>query len=200
MQQKRIRLFANNVQFTDDGFNRYEPLVRQPSTHQGKSALLCAVTLFGLFIFGVATERDWLAGIMGIATPIIPFVVLYWLGRGIPEDKVEVYAEQGGLLLTFECGRFPELSTDIRVSFTEINSLTLESKVVHEGRLGTHRWRQYRIRTSCSGETPHLLINTFRPMHLVLKDLQQLAALPGFGHIDKHLVAPQEELDALIIE
>ncbi|WP_405119657.1 hypothetical protein [Pseudomonas leptonychotis] len=200
MQQKRIRLFVNNVQFTDDEFNRYEPLVRQPSTHQGKSFLLCVVTLFGLFIFGVLTERDWLAGIMLIATATVPFVVLYWLGRGIPEDKVEVYAEQDGLLLTFECGRFPELSTDIRVSFTEINSLTLESKVVHEGRLGTHRWRQYRIRTSRSGETPHLLINTFRPMHLVLKDLQQLAALPGFGHIDKHLVAPQEELDALIIE
>ncbi|MDZ4302082.1 MAG: hypothetical protein U1C13_10630 [Pseudomonas sp.] len=171
MQQKRIRLFANNVQFTDDEFNRYEPLVRQPSTHHGKLVLLCAATLLFLFTFSVVTKRDWLAGITGIATPIMPFVVLYLLGRGVPEDKVEVYAEQGGLLLTFECGRFPELSVDIRVPFAEIDSITLESKVVHEGRLGTHRWRQYRIRTSRSGETPHLLINTFRPMHLVLKDL-----------------------------
>jgi hypothetical protein len=86
------------------------------------------------------------------------------------------------------------------VSFTEINSLTLESKVVHEGRLGTYRWRQHRIRTSRSGETPHLLINTFRPMHLVLQDLQRLSALPGMARIDKQLVAPQEELDALCIQ
>ena len=90
MQQKRIRLFANNVQFADNEFNRYEPLVRQPSTHQGKIALACAATLLGLFIFGVVTERDWLVGIMSIATPIVPFVVLYWLCRGISGDKVEV--------------------------------------------------------------------------------------------------------------
>lgn len=200
MQQKRIRLFVNNVQFTDNEFNRYEPLVRQPSTHQGKIALACAATLLGLFIFGVVTERDWMAGSMLVATPIVPFVVLYWLGRGVPEDKVEVYAEQNGLLLVFECGRYPELSADIRVPFAEIDSITLESKVVHEGRLGTHRWRQYRIRTSRSGETPHLLINTFRPMHLVLKDLQRLSALPGVERIDMHLIAPQEELYALSIQ
>jgi hypothetical protein len=200
MQQKRIRLFANNVHFADNEFDRYEPLVHQPSTHQGKIALLCAVTLFGLFIFGVVTERDWLVGLMSISTPIMPFVVLYWLGRGVPEDKVEVYAEPDGLLLTFECGRYPELSTDIRVPFIEIDSITLESKVVHEGRLGTHRWRQYRIRTSRPGETPHVLINTFRPMHLVLQDLQRLSALSGLERIDKHIVAPQEELDVLSLQ
>lgn len=197
MQQKRIRLFANNAQFTDDEFKRHEPLVRQPNTHQGKIAFLCAATLFGLFIFGVATERGWLATTMLIATPVMPFVVLYWLGRGVPEDKVEVYAEQGGLLVVFECGRFPELSTDIKIPFTEIDAITLESKVVYEGRLGTHRWRQYRIRTSRSGETPHLLINTFRPLHLVLKDLQRLSALHGAERIDTQLVVPQKELDAL---
>lgn len=194
MQQKRIRLFANNAQFADDEFNRHELLVRQPSTHQGKIAMLCAAPLFGLFIFGVLTERDWLAGSMLMATLILPFAVLSWLARGVAQDKVEAYAEQDWLLLTFACGRFPELSTDIRVPFAEIDLITLESKVVCEGRLGTHRWRQYRIRTSRSGETPHVLINTFRPMHLLLKDLQWLSALPSVQRIDKHLVAPRKSL------
>ncbi|MFT5782648.1 MAG: hypothetical protein ACI9EB_002043 [Pseudomonas sp.] len=37
MQQKQIRLFANNIQFADDEFNRHLPLVLQPGTHQGKN-------------------------------------------------------------------------------------------------------------------------------------------------------------------
>ena len=197
MQQNRIRLFANNAHFTDDEFDRCEPLVRQPNTHQGKISLACALASFGLFIFGVITERDWLAGIMALATPIAPFVVLYLLGRGVPEDKVEVYAEQSGLLLTFKCGRFPELSADIQIPFSEIDSIILESKVVYEARLGPHRWRQYRIRTSRAGETPHLLINTFRPMHLIRQDLKRLSSLPGVERIDIHLIAPQEELETL---
>lgn len=197
MQQKRIRLFANNVNFTDDQFDRHEPLVRQPNTYQGEIFLACLAASFTLFVFGVITERDWLAGIMALATPIVPFIVLYLRGRGIPEDNVEAYAEQSGLLLAFECGRFPELSTDIRIPFSEIDSITLESKVVYEARLGPHRWRQYRIRTSRDGETPHLLINTFRPTHLVLQDLRRLSSLPCASHINIQLVASQEELEAI---
>jgi cytochrome c biogenesis protein CcdA len=83
MQQKRIRLFANNIQFADDEFNRHLPLVLQPGTHQGKIAMPCAAPLFGLFIFGVLTERDWLAGTMLMATLILQFAVLSWLARGV---------------------------------------------------------------------------------------------------------------------
>lgn len=197
MSQQRVRLFANNFHFTDDKFDRYEPLVRQPNSHQGKILLACLVTSFGLFLFGVITERDWLAGIMGLATPIVPFVVLYLRGRGVPEDKIEAYAERGGLLLIFECGQFPNLSAEILIPFAEITSIVLESKVVYGGRLGPHRWRQYRISTSRTGETPHVLINTFRPMHLALQDLQRLSALPGANQIDMQLIAQQEELAAL---
>lgn len=141
MPQQRIRLFANNCHFTDDKFDRCEPLVRQPNSHQGKILLACFAVSFGLFLFGVITECDWLAGIMALATPIVPFVVLYLRGRGVPEDKVEAYAEQGGLLLIFECGQFPDLSAEILIPLAEITSIVLESKVVHEGRLGPHRWR-----------------------------------------------------------
>lgn len=197
MPQQRIRLFANNVHFTDDKFDRYEPLVCQPNSHQGKIFLACLATSFGLFLFGLITERDWLTGIMALATPTVPFVVLYLRGRGIPEDKVEAYAEKGGLLLVFECGQFPDLSAEILIPFAEITSIVLESKVVHEGRLGPHRWRQYRISTSRAGETPHLLINTFRPMHLVLQDLRRLSAWPQVNRIDMQLMARKEELAAL---
>ncbi|MFG3452549.1 MULTISPECIES: hypothetical protein [Pseudomonadaceae] len=195
--QQRVRLYANNCHLTDDKFDRYEPLVRQPNTHQGKIFLACLATSLGLFLFGVITERDWLAGTMALATPIIPFVVLYLRGRGVPADKIEAYAVQRGLLLIFECGQFSELSAEILIPFTEITSIVLESKVVYEGRLGPHRWRQYRISTSRSGETPHLLINTFRPMHLVLQDLQRLSALSGAHQIDMQLIGQPEELAAL---
>jgi len=104
---------------------------------------------------------------------------------------------RSGLLLAFACGRFPELSTDIRIPFSEVDSITLESKVVYEARLGPHRWPQYRIRTFREGETPHLLINTFRPTPLVLQDLRRLPLLPGVSHINIQLVAPQEELEAI---
>lgn len=195
MQQKRIRLFANNAHFTDNDFDRFKPLVRQPNTHRGKVFSACALIPFGLFLLGLVTEQGWLACIMLIATPILPFAVFWWLERGIPPDRVEAYAEQDGLLLEFECGHFPELSTAIRIPFAEIESITLESKAVHEGRHGTHRWRQYRIKTSRPGEFPHLLINTFRPLHLVMSDLQRLSPLMPH-RIDIHLVGPQSEIAA----
>ncbi|WP_439886666.1 hypothetical protein ACSX1C_14190 [Pseudomonas sp. MBLB4123] len=197
MRQERIRLYANNVHYTDGEFDRFEPLVGQPSTHQGKVYLACVVSLLGLFAIAVVTGHDWLAAITLLAAVIVPFLVLHLLKRGIPDDEIEVYAEQSGLLLVFKCGRFPELSTDIRIPFVEIDTITLESKVVYEARLGPHRWRQYRVKTSRTGDTPHVLINTFRPLNLVIQDLQRLSALPDAERIDIQLIAEQEEIAAL---
>lgn len=195
MQQNRVRLFANNAHFTDDVFDRFEPLVRQPNTHRGKIFSACAAIPFGLFMLSVVTGHELLAGIMLLATPTLPFLVFWWLERGVPQDKIEAYVEPEGLLLKFECGRFPELSDDIRIPFAEIDSITLESKVVHEGSLGTHRWRQYRIKTFRSGKSPNLLINTFRPLHLVLQDLQRITSLMP-DRIAIHLMAAQNEIAA----
>jgi hypothetical protein len=197
MRQERIRLYADNVHYADGAFDRFKPLVVQPSTHQGKVYLACVMSFLGLFVIAVVTGQDGLAAIMLLAAVIVPFIALHLLKRGIADDEIEVYAEQGGLLLAFKCGRFPELSTDIRIPFGEIDTITLESKVVYEARLGPHRWRQYRVKTSRTGDTPHVLINTFRPLNLVIQDLKRLAALPDAGRIDIQLLAAHEEIAAL---
>lgn len=92
MRQERIRLYANNVHYTDDEFDRFEPLVGQPSTHQGKVYLACVVSFLGLFAIAVVIGHDWLAAITLLAAVIVPFLVLHLLKRGIPDDEKEAYA------------------------------------------------------------------------------------------------------------
>ncbi|MGE8497142.1 MAG: hypothetical protein ACN6O6_06495 [Pseudomonas sp.] len=193
MKQTRIRLFANNIHFSDATFDKYEPLVRQPSTHQGKVFLLTFSILFGFFIFGLTAERDWLAGVMSIAMVTVPFFVMYLMGRRTPPDHVEAFAESDDLLLKHECGRYPELSQEIRIPYSEINSIIVESMLVYEARHGPHRWRQYRISTTRPGENPNILINTFRPTELVLKDLKRLSALSALSHLTIRFLPSYEE-------
>lgn len=193
MRQHRVRLFANNAHFTDDKFDRFAPLVHQPNTHRGKIFSACALVPFGLFLMSLPAEQGWLTCLMLMTTLVLPFSTLWWLEHGIPPDKVEAYAEADGLLLKFECGHFPELSTDIRIPSSEIESITLESKAVREGGYGTHRWRQYRIKTSRSDECPNLLINTFRPLHLAIDDLQRITTLLPH-RVDIQLISTQKEM------
>ncbi|MDG1579885.1 hypothetical protein [Pseudomonas sp. GOM6] len=195
MQQHRIRLFADNAHFADEKFDRFTPLVHQPNTHRGKIFSACILIPFGLFLMSLTIEQGWLTCIMLMTTLSLPLAVFWWLERNILPDRTEAYVDPEGLLLKVECGRFPELNTDIRIPFVEIESITLESKEVYEGRLGTHRWRQYRIKTCRSGEFPHLLINTFRPLHLVMNDLKRLVPLLP-QRIDIHLIGTSSEMAA----
>ncbi|MGK8706279.1 hypothetical protein QN096_14605 [Metapseudomonas otitidis] len=182
MGTPRIRLYACSISFTDGDFSRSQPLVVMPRSILGSFIIFTFFGMLGVFVAGIFSGKGWMIelGLYGFLG--IPFVLLMldsWLS---PEDHEEAYFDHQGLLLTFECGRRPELSAEFRISFSDIESIKLETRFwCYRGQ--TDEWRQYLISTRCEGEYPNVRINTSRPRYLVLRDLERIRKLPGADEV-----------------
>ncbi|QZX80638.1 hypothetical protein [Metapseudomonas otitidis] len=196
MSTPRIRLFASNVHFVDTDFERLQPLAPVNST-LGKLILAVILGMLGLFVLGFWSDQEWLVvlGLLGaVVVPLVMLGVSSWLH---PPAREEAYFDAEGLLLKLVPARESEPGREVRIPFAALQDLVMESKVNREGSR-IHQWRQYRIRTHQEGEHPHVLINTFRPLHLVLQDLERISQLPGAAELPIRLELPREQHDALI--
>ncbi|WP_236212417.1 hypothetical protein [Metapseudomonas otitidis] len=196
MSTPRIRLFASNVHFVDTDFERMQPLAPVNST-LGKRILAVILGMLGLFVLGFWSDQEWLVvlGLLGaVVGPLVMLGVSSWLH---PPAREEAYFDAEGLLLKLVPARESEPGREVRIPFAALQDLVMESKVNREGSR-IHQWRQYRIRTHQEGEHPHVLINTFRPLHLVLQDLERISQLPGAAELPIRLELPREQHDALM--
>lgn len=196
MSTPRIRLFASNVHFVDTDFERLQPLAPVNST-LGKLILAVILGMLGLFVLGFWSDQEWLVvlGLLGaVVVPLVMLGVSSWLH---PPAREEAYFDAEGLLLKLVPARESEPGREVRIPFAALQDLVMESKVNREGSR-IHQWRQYRIRTHQEGERPHVLINTFRPLHLVLQDLERISQLPGATELPIRLELPREQHDALM--
>lgn len=196
MSTPRIRLFASNVHFVDTDFERLQPLAPVNST-LGKLILAVILGMLGLFVLGFWNDQEWLVALGLLGAVVVPLVMLgvsSWLH---PPAREEAYFDAEGLLLKLVPARESEPGREVRIPFAALQDLVMESKVNREGSR-IHQWRQYRIRTHQEGEHPHVLINTFRPLHLVLQDLERISQLPGAAELPIRLELPREQHDALM--
>lgn len=196
MSTPRIRLFASNVHFVDTDFERLQPLAPVNST-LGKLILAVILGMLGLFVLGFWSDQEWLVALGLLGAVVVPLVMLgvsCWLH---PPAREEAYFDAEGLLLKLVPARESEPGREVRIPFAALQDLVMESKVNREGSR-IHQWRQYRIRTHQEGGHPHVLINTFRPLHLVLQDLERISQLPGAAELPIRLELPREQHDALM--
>lgn len=196
MSTPRIRLFASNVHFVDTDFERLQPLAPVNST-LGKLILAVILGMLGLFVLGFWSDQEWLVALGLLGAVVVPLVMLgvsSWLH---PPAREEAYFDAEGLLLKLVPARESEPGREVRIPFAALQDLVMESKVNREGSR-IHQWRQYRIRTHQEGEHAHVLINTFRPLHLVLQDLERISQLPGAAELQIRLELPREQHDALM--
>lgn len=196
MSTPRIRLFASNVHFVDTEFERLQPLAPVNST-LGKLILAVILGMLGLFVLGFWNDQEWLVALGLLGAVVVPLVMLgvsSWLH---PPAREEAYFDAEGLLLKLVPARESEPGREVRIPFAALQDLVMESKVNREGSR-IHQWRQYRIHTHQEGEHPHVLINTFRPLHLVLQDLERISQLPGAAELPIRLELPREQHDALM--